>query len=191
MNILKRSLKCTLVCFLFLGSTLFVQMQDVPPGVRYKSASAETNADAKRLIETTLKTSSDKLDADIFESAVMVGPLLWDSLNDAQKSKFKGATQVALIVGSTNKQGRGVRDNEQKKFLWSVVADKVSKQTFAVRQADTKEIAYYWATIPFDIEEPLLVIDAGETKILVNFTSKNNKLRIFWIDIVGDAHDFK
>ena len=48
-----------------------------------------------------------------------------------------------------------------------------------------------WATIPFDIEEPLYIADFGKQKVLVNFTVKNGEPKIFWMDIVGDLANLK
>lgn len=168
-----------------ISASSFTIAQQIPDGVRYKKASPEVNAGAKQLIESSLTGIPDKLDVSVFDSSVMIGPSLWDSLSDSQKGKFKkDSTPVMLMVGSTMKEGRGVRTEEQKRFLWTTIIEKLAQKQYSVRAANSEEISYYWAIIPFDIEEPLLIIDAGSTKILVNLTAKGKKIRFFWIDIV-------
>ncbi|MEQ1642434.1 MAG: hypothetical protein ABL959_03185 [Pyrinomonadaceae bacterium] len=162
-----------------------VPAQQIPDGVRYKKALPEVNSAAKQLLETSLTVLPEKLDLTLFGSAVMVGPTLWDSLSDLQKDKFKkDSTPVKLMVGSAAMEGRGVRTDEQKRFLWKTVIEKLATQRYSVRPANSDEISYYWAIVPFDIEEPLFVVDAGNTKVLVNLTVKEKKIQFFWIDIV-------
>lgn len=60
-----------------------------------------------------------------------------------------------------------------------------------MRPAAAPEIQYYWATIPFDIEEPLYVIDFGKQRVLVHFTARGGEPRLFWMDIAGDLTTLK
>jgi hypothetical protein len=58
-----------------------------------------------------------------------------------------------------------------------------------VRKANAKEIRYYWATIPFEIEEPFFAIDTGSEVFVAHFGSLSPSL--FWIDRVDDLSKLK
>jgi hypothetical protein len=110
----------------------------------------------------------------------------WALIGDAEN--FKGATPVSLIVGGKAMQGRGITKEDQKRLLWSRLKEKLGAAAGrpVIRNANSKEISFYWAMIPFDIEEPLLVADLGKERLLVNFVVKEGKPNFFWLDIVGD-----
>jgi hypothetical protein len=60
-----------------------------------------------------------------------------------------------------------------------------------VRKARANEISYYWATIPFDIEEPFFAIETGSDVFIAQITRNKDKTALFWIDLVGDLHALK
>ena len=60
-----------------------------------------------------------------------------------------------------------------------------------MRKGKAEEISYYWATIPFDIEEPFFVIDTGSERFVAHFKVKDRVPRLFWIDVVGDLRTLK
>ena len=56
----------------------------------------------------------------------------------------------------------------------------------AVRKARAAELWYYWATIPFDIQEPFFTLDTGRQQFIVNIITAEDNGTILWIDVVGD-----
>lgn len=188
------NLLSTLILTLFLFCT--VKTQEIPTGVTYKRTSDAVNNKARQILENAFAAKAESMDVDaIFGSVIACGPLLWDVMKEAGRDKFKGANPMILIINAAKpirKEGRGISNEEQKRFFWKLLIDKVKlDSTFTIRKAKASEIQYYWATIPFDIEEPFLIVDFGRVNVLINFTVKNGEPRIFWMDIVGDLNTLK
>lgn len=53
-----------------------------------------------------------------------------------------------------------------------------------VRDATNDELWYQWLLVPFDLEEPIFVIEVGATKLLVNL-DENQK--ITWVDLIPES----
>lgn len=120
----------------------------------------------------------------------MCGPFLWALVGD--ENSFKGATPVNLHVDASVFQGRGITKEDQKRLLWERLTSKLKgREAAIIRKANSVEISFYWAMIPFDIEEPLFIADFGDHKLLVNFAIKDGKPRIFWLDLVQDLKKLK
>jgi hypothetical protein len=60
-----------------------------------------------------------------------------------------------------------------------------------IRLAHADEISFYWATIPFDIEEPFFVVETADERFVAHLQNKNGKVTLFWIDLVGDLRVLK
>jgi hypothetical protein len=178
------------ILLLVLSNTALTQ--EIPQGVRYKKASDDINQKAKAVLE---KAFSRQVSADANvpiseKSAVICGPFLWEAIGNPDV--FKGATPVSLMINDKVAQGRGIRDEAQQRTLW----DRILKRTAAmgpvkIRKPEPSEIAFFWAMIPFDIEEPLLIADFGKERMIFNFLVKDGKPTIMWIDIVGDLKSLK
>ena len=61
----------------------------------------------------------------------------------------------------------------------------------SIRKARADELSFYWATIPFDIEEPLFVVDTNSERFIVHLLNKQPKITLFWIELVGDLRTLK
>ena len=171
--------------FFLIPSALYAQ--EIPEGVRYKKAADEVNNSAKELLERALVKDPRELDVNstFGKGAIMCGPFLWALIGD--DNSFKGATPVSLIVDGSVLQGRGINKDDQKRLLWERLTSKLKGSGSAIiRKANSAEISFYWALIPFDIEEPLFIADFGNYKLLVNFQVKDGKPRFFWLDLVQD-----
>ncbi len=188
---------------MFIAATLAVfclacsiNAQQIPAGVRYKKASDEINRKAKSMLESALMAKADAVNLEsISDDAIACGPLLWDALKDQAGKELREAKLLLVVIGAAKpltKEGRGIVTSEQKRAFWKLFAEKIkANNSFSVRKAEAPEIQYYWATIPFDIEEPFYIVDFGKVKVLVNFTVKNQEPKIFWMDVVGDLATLK
>lgn len=158
--------------------------QDVPAGVKYKKATDEINDKAKALLEKAISKPAAEIDVDTTfgKNAIMCGPFVWELVGDG--NNFKDSTPVKLIVNGVVKDGRGIKDSEQKRLMWKRLVEKLGNTKPTVRKANSDEISFYWAMIPFDIQEPLFIADYGKEKLLVNFVVKNDQPQFFWIDLV-------
>ena len=184
-----------IICFIVIVMAIVfshsASAQQIPPGIRYRKASDEINQKARSLLEDALTAKPGTVNIDSISSGpIACGPLLWEAIKDNAGKELRDATLMVLIINAAKplqKEGRGLAKPEQRRAFWNLFIEKVkSGNSFTVRKAETSDIAYFWATIPFDIEEPLQIIDFGKVKVLVNFMIKNGEPKIFWMDIVGD-----
>jgi hypothetical protein len=165
--------------------------QEIPKGVQYKPASVEINQKAKSSLEAAFNTGSDVTAINaLSDDVISCGPLLWETLKGDAGKGLLDAHLTKIMIGTKpplTMEGRGLRTAEEKLEFWKLFIEKVRKgNSLSVRKADRAEIEYYWATIPFDIAEPLFIADFGKQKVLFNFIVKEGEPKIFWMDIVGD-----
>ena len=166
-----------------------IQAQEVPEGVRYKPAAAEVNAAAKRMLEQALKGPGVKA-ADLLGDQTTCGPTLWNDLKASASEVLRKAKVVDLFLETprvVHVEGRAlVAENERVTFWSTVLAKYPALATAQVRAARKDEILYYWATVAFDIEEPLFTVEAGPDRFVANFIDNDGTLALLWFDRVGD-----
>jgi len=168
--------------------------QDIPPGVRYKKAPDEVNDRARERTQAALSNKTDSPD-DFFGDVFVVGPTLWKELRSQSVRVLTEAKSVALIVPGKSPitaEGKAIRTTDEKKEFWKQFTKRFQDLSRAdIRKARSEEISYFWATIPFDIEEPFYVIEAGSNRFITNFQSKDGNPLLFWIDLVGDLEKLR
>jgi hypothetical protein len=181
------------VATMFLGFSS-AYSQEIPKGVNYKRASDSANALAKANLEFAL-VGSDSLPPDLFGEVVVVGPLLWKALKPSAGQVLLEAKPVVVMVQvptAVVAEGKRILTDDERKAFWKLLRTTYSKlKEGTVRKGNAEEISYYWATIPFDIEEPFWVVDMGRERLIAHFQVKAEKPRLFWIDLVGDLRSLK
>jgi len=172
------------------------QENKIPNGVRYKPAADVVNEKAKTKIEKLL--SSEISDGEIdnfFYTGVICAPGVWQEIKDIAGEKQLSGTKMSNdrpvrnakgeTFASIIEEGRYFRTKEQLRLFWRIFLQKcVAGNNFTVRKATTAEIQYFWERIPFDIEEPLFVIDLKQKRYILEFTPNNGDARVLWIDSV-------
>jgi hypothetical protein len=168
--------------------------QDIPKGVNYKKAPEAVNNLAKASLEQAL-ANSDKMPAQFFNELLVCGPRLWKSLKPSADRTLLEAKPIIMMVQvpePITAEGKRALTKEQQASLWRSFLDKYPKVKGAqVRKGKADEISYYWATIPFDIEEPFFVIDIGAERFVAHFKVKDDQPSLFWLDLVGDLRSLK
>lgn len=180
-----------LVALLFVCATAYGQ--EIPNGVRYKKAPDAVNNAAKADLEAAL--ASDSLPANFFGEVTVVGPMLWKSLKpSADQLLLKTLPVVLMVPGppSFAAEGKRIRTDDERKAFWTSFRTQYPNlKDGKVRKGKADEISYYWATIPFDIEEPFWVIESGSDRFVAHFRVTDGQARLFWIDRVGDLQTLK
>ncbi|MCM3871119.1 MAG: hypothetical protein ND895_10560 [Pyrinomonadaceae bacterium] len=168
--------------------------QEIPKGVNYKRASDEVNALAKNSLESTLATS-DSTPVDFFGDVTVVGPMLWKALKPSAGQVLLNTLPVVITVPGSQPvmaEGKRLRTDDERKAFWKLFHTTYTRvKDGKVRKGNAAEISYYWSTIPFDIEEPFWVIEAGADRFIAHFQVKGGQPRLFWIDLVGDLQILK
>jgi len=162
----------------------------VPAGVVYKKGLAATNRRALDKLSRAFLAADHKLGSDdLLSSTLICGPGLWRNIkDDAQMKKIK--TGITKIKVPTNKgtqvlegklfQGKGEVATFWKTFLRKYKFDGQA----TIRRPTTGELKLYWAMIPYDITEPIFMVDGKDATILAQFAGEEAK--IGWIDDYKD-----
>ena len=158
-------------------------------GVKYKKASEDTNNLAKSDLEKALR-SPDSIPVNFFANATVVGAVLWHGLKKGADKLLLDTKVVMIAVQAKSAfvvEGKAVRTDPEKQGFWKAFLLKYpGVKTGKIRKAKSDEISHFWATIPFDIEEPFWVIETANESFIANFALKDGKPQLFWIDLVSD-----
>jgi hypothetical protein len=165
----------------------------IPEGIRYRKTTDEGNRLAKaRLTKFFHAKAKKKNILSLFENKVLIcGPALWLEIKDDKSmSKIeKGNVTFQMPVINDKEEIVRMEKASGKLFqspdeVWSFWAAFVKRTDFAdleIRKLNPLELRIYWSMIPYDITEPLFVLESKKHKILTVFTSTND-LKIAWID---------
>jgi len=184
--IMKISKLIAILIFSFAG----INAQEIPDGVRYKKATDAVNSETKTNLENAL--ASESFPTDLFGDVMLLGPEVWKSLQHTSENLLLDTKPVLLVVSGVSAEGKTLRTDDERKAFWKLFRSKYPNlRDGKVRKGKADEIAYYWATIPFDIEEPFWVIDTGTDRFITNFSASGGKSRLLWIDRVDDLKALK
>src|SRR6476469_2308561 len=192
---------CRLALLLFIALTTMLvtinaamaQEVQVPEGVNYKTAPESVNIAAKSALQTAL--ASDQFPEEMFGEVTVCGPMLWKALKpSADKVLLSAKPVIAMITDpeAIHAEGKRLLTAEERKSFWGLWRSKYpGLRNATIRKARADELSFYWATIPFDIEEPLFVVDTNSERFIVHLANKQQKITLFWIDLVGDLRTLK
>jgi hypothetical protein len=179
--------------FSVMALATVVAGQDIPRGVNYKKAPDTVNAAAQSALETAL--AADTFPPDLFGDVTVCGPMLWKALKPtAEKVMLEAKPIVAMIQNPEPivAVGQRILTPDQRQSFWRSFKSKYPNLSSArIRKAHGDEISFYWATIPFDIEEPFFTIETASERFVVQLKNKEGKTSLFWIDLVGDLRTLK
>lgn len=165
----------------------------IPNGIRYKNAPAKANEEATQLLKKLFSGAATDQDVlSLFENKVLIcGPGLWhDIKTDEAMSKIntgKGVFQVPVlddngkIIRTDKLEGKLFQSPDEVLAFWKVFTQRTDFSDLEIRKLDPDELRIFWAMIPFDITEPLFILQSRKHKILTVFASPD-KLKIMWID---------
>ena len=84
-------------------------------------------------------------------------------------------------------EGKLFQNKEEVAAFWKAFWRKYKPDPQAkIRRPTAKELDLYWAMIPYDITEPIFMIESKEATILAHFPDK--KMKLGWIDDYKDVH---
>ena len=193
MGMKKMKLSKICISLALLSIPLAAKAQEIPPDVNYKRATDEINAAAKSTLESAL--TSQTTPNDFLGGVFVCGPMLWKVLKPAaDQTLLIGKPVVAIIQNPEviHAQARSFLKPEEKQSFWKLLREKYpALSSSEVRKAHADEISFYWAEIPFDIEEPFFVVETKAERFVVHLQHKDGKDTLFWIELVGDLRSLK
>jgi TPR repeat protein len=180
-----------------LGSSVSlaqVPSPDIPEGVKIKVASDADNALAKTVLQEALVSETSYPKA-LLGGAATCGPTLWAALKGSADSTLlqsKVVTTTLSLPEPLLTVSRVLVTDEQREAFWKLLRARYpALKSATVRKPSADEIRYYWATIPFDIEEPLFSVQAGQQTFIVNLRMVKNRPVLFWFDLVDDLRHLR
>ena len=172
-----------------------LKKQDIPKGVVYKKAPDSVNALAKKKLTDFFEGDPATVDfAPMGSKAIICMPGLWNNIQVSLKDKVpaymikapKANFMLPTPEGVHSYEGRILRTDETQEFLWICLLAMARHGKPTIRKANTDEIKYYWATISYDIEEPVFVADFGNHhELLFDFDGSKTDPRVWVVDIIG------
>ncbi|MCF6311580.1 MAG: hypothetical protein L3J39_03930 [Verrucomicrobiales bacterium] len=165
----------------------------IPKGIRYKKAPAEVNKKAEQVIKRAFSLkATDQNILSLFESKTLIcGPSLWHELKKdkvlSKLDKGKVVIQTPVLDNNGNisrmekREGKLFQSPDEVLAFWKALSLRTDFTELKIRKLNPKELRIFWTMIPFDITEPLFILESKKHKILTVFTSPD-KLKIMWID---------
>ena len=158
----------------------------VPDGVVYKICADSVNLKAEKIL---LKELSDSCSFTMYNQLLFVGPKLWLRYKDLPGVGSIPAGNMTCKVPLFNEKGKkkGVQDltgkliQSQDDFVvfWKQVLKDFKGAAITVRKLRSEEMAYYWAIIFFDIEEPVFAVECASYTFLFDMNKDGN---LEWIE---------
>jgi hypothetical protein len=147
----------------------------IPKGVVYNYCENSIIEEAKKLIKENLTNENDY---SLLQANLIVGPTLWKTFKNVESLQEVG-TDAVFHIDDLEVSGKMCQDLNDTKKMWNELKKEISAN-FKIRKANQDELAYYWATIPFDIDEPLLIVETENHNYILNILPKD--LKLMWLD---------
>ena len=175
----------------------------MPSGVVYKTASESVNDAAKARILKLYSGHASKSEINqVFGGGTtIVGPYLWARLNTNSpdlKEKLTASdvhiiTPITDAKGNTGKQEVSaglLKTKEDAQHFWTALqklqsGGKDTTSGVKVRKLALDELSLYWFMIPFDIHEPVFIVEVGDLHLLINLRAENDQA--VWVDDFSDT----
>jgi hypothetical protein len=158
---------------------------DLPEDISYIEANAKVNIEVKQMLVHAFGTKSFE---SVLGDAVICGPALWDNIKEHPALNGTKLTEASFHIPILSGADAGefqvlkgslFQTKKEIKML-SEILGALPRKTINVRKINANEASIYWALIPYDIEEPIYVVEHGDLRFLFDMTKSDKK--VFWID---------
>lgn len=165
---------CLMINFAFSQN---IEKIKIPQGVVYNYCTDYLNNEAIKNIKSSL---GQKDNYSIIQANLTIGNQLWSRFRNIETLKaIKMGKKVIFRIDNTEVEGKMYENTEDSKLVWDEVRKEIT-ENYVIRKANEVELKYYWSTIPFDIEEPLFILETQKHNYILNLSK--NDLKLFWLD---------
>jgi hypothetical protein len=165
----------------------------------YKEAPDEINKKAEEKLARCFsnETSPEQL-RQIFGDVLVCGPFLWDKIRSRPQVASITTAETIFHIPQLDKDGKPNGEVVAKGKLFQS-ADEIAHfwEAFSqrydlaaereIRKLNPRELQAYWAMIPFDITEPVFILESKDWSILTQF--ETGQMTIMWIDDYTSLRD--
>lgn len=171
--------------FLSVNAMAFSE-NSVPHGITYIKASPEIN---KKTIETINEYLHRDL-SQLFGTHVIIGPGLWKNIHKSKAIKNSDiiTTNINIPITAGVNKGKfqtlngGLLQTQEQVSIFLGEFKKNIAGKHRVRKLNEKELKIYWSLIPYDITEPVFIVETGSKQFLFDFV----KGLVFHIDDMSE-----
>jgi hypothetical protein len=161
----------------------------IPEGVKYTFMDDKQNAEVRDFLAAQFHQGQSGV-AELFVSECMCAPGYWRLVAGfgIKAPKIKAFSVPNERTGKVYiMNGAQIQDSEDLNQISQDLAMQVGTEP-TIRRLTTKEIAKFWVIVPFNIEEPLFVVESGNKQFVVCLKKRDsgNKWRIWWIDALNE-----
>jgi hypothetical protein len=176
----------------------------VPRGVVYKLATDEENSAARVHLASLFSADAKpgQVATTLKGGPVILGPCMWKLLQlSPEELRDKLPTQKVEVIAPVTSSDRKtivkqkmpagmIKTPADADGFWAALVhllkdDQGKLPKPVIRKLTPEELALYWFSIPYDIEEPVFIVEMGEKHILVDLDDKH---RAVWIENAGDCY---
>jgi hypothetical protein len=175
----------TLIFFLIASITSFslysqkVEKIEVPNGVVYNYCKPKVYEESKEVIRRELTQDGEY---SLVGRIMFVGPVLWGRYQEIESLKNIAGGNTTLMVDDKKLSAKLTQNVDDGKKVWDALRQEIGKRDFKLRKATKQELEYYWSVISFDIDEPLVIVETGKEKYILNISPKT--MTLLWLDQV-------
>ena len=159
----------------FVAVAQNIEKVTIPKGVTYNYCESSIVEEAKKVIKENLTNENDY---SLLQANLIIGPTLWKRFKNVDNLQALGK-DVVFHIDNLEVKGKSCQDINDTKKVWNELKKEVSAN-FKIRKANQNELTYYWSTIPFDIDEPLLIVETENHNYILNILPK--ELKLMWLD---------
>jgi len=173
---------------------------EVPKGIAYNPAADAINAPIQRLLAKSFDGSDAGFGADLYGDAVVVGPTLWNEIDNFSTIKNANVTAAVFMIGHQGSARFGLRgaifkDEEVNTALRpALLLLAKASQPFAVRKLAPAEMKHIWTINVFkSIDEPVFALESPSRTFILDFfphpevAPKGAPYRVYFIDELAPA----
>lgn len=173
-------------------SSLFAEGDPViPSGVRYKPIDGKLNEKIRSDLSGNFADGPAGV-MTLFQQPCICGPAYWSIIKTRSDAKFKNPIPSSFKIpntttGKTNElKGATFKNYDDLAILANMFANDVGSNP-VIRKLYPQEISLFWAMIPFDIEEPLYILENKNRHFLLclSIDKTTGKYFPFWIDEIS------
>lgn len=161
------------------------ERSEIPPGVVVRPALDSTNeAGYRRLTRAFAPGGAGFLQGDLAGPGVVCGPFLWAAIGgDPALEEDSVRIEVAVLDPGEEARllvGRAFQHDGVAAFLDVLAEHYPALEGARVTHPLPDDYLAYWRTVPFEVEEPLYVLEADDgTRVLV---ALDGSARLLWVD---------
>lgn len=152
-----------------------------PSEIRYKRQSSAVNETAKQQLIAAFSGGSASVKKLLPDAVTLCGSGCWSGVRrsdlKAGEDYIPATSYTPVPNGRLEREGAMIRSERGMMRLAESLVRMVGRKP-RVRPLTSRELELYWALVPFDLEDPLLIVEGNGRRVVANFgwSKEGNRL---------------